>query len=463
MGAYAEDAKRTFLSLWRQFVVLRLGTSIGFALFALSLLPYRSYASRPVFGVWSYAFFALVAATYLGLALWVIRALRADRTAARLANPKGAVIAFDLAVLLWGMAYCLSALENSNNAGRVTDLDFFGSIPPIPSIFEWLALCLWALAVLLVIWPRLNNRHANIAVSVAATVFTLLAVEGGFRVYFAIAPMTQGFPTNASANWVRRYSSTNSLGWRDAEHSKTADPSVRRLLVVGDSFAYGDGIKRAEDRFGEQVTAQLVETTGKTWESMNASKGNSHTLDEIEFLRTMLPYQPQVVLLLYVFNDIDYLHMVTPALKMSRFSPLGVLFSNSHLVQQIYLLFIRSVGEGRIDGVAVYKDDELVSRHLVDIKRFVALARPQGARVFVVPMDVSVANSGGPRSGHRNFMQLAEKAGIPVISTLEVFKGVEYRDLIVNSYDHHPNERAYGIAAVHVAGELNRRLVESEQ
>jgi hypothetical protein len=380
-----------------------------------------------------------------------------------LAISKGAAISFDLAVLIWGIAYCLSALEDSKNAGRVTDLDFFGSISPIPSILEWLALCVGALALLLAILPRLSSRRANIAVSVAATVFTLLVVEGALRVYFAITPMTQGFPTNASAMWVRRYSSTNSEGFRDAEHRKTAGPSVRRLLVVGDSYAYGEGIKRAADRFGEQVTARLVESTGEVWESMNASEPGSHTLDHIELLSRMLPYRPRVVLLLYVFNDIDYLQRVTPDWKASRISPVGVLYSNSHLFQQVYLLLKRFVYGGRADGVTVYENDELVSRHMVDIKRFVTLASDRGAQVFVVPMDVAVASSGGPRSGHKNFVRLAEKSEIPVISALGVFKRIEYHDLIVSWFDHHPNERAHHIAAAHVADELNRRLLGSER
>ena len=444
-------------SLWSRFLILRIGTSLGFALFAFSLPLYRSHTGHSILGIWSYPFFALVAVTYLGLASWVFRTLRPDRMSTWSAHSKGAVASFELGVLLWGIAYFISALDDRKNAGRVTNLDFVGSIAPIPSILEWLALCLWALAALLAIMPRFKDRRDGIAVSVAATVFTLLAVEGGLRVFFAIAPMTQGFPTYAGELWARRYVSLNSEGFRDAEHSKAVDPSVLRLLVVGDSFAYGEGIKRTADRFGEQVTGRLVEATGKPWMSMNASRGGTHTLDHIEFLRRMLPYRPRLVVLLYVFNDIDYLFQVTPDWKASRYSPVGVLYSNSHLFQQVYMLFKRVAG-ARIDGVAAYEDDKLVSRHLVDVKRFVTLAADHGASVFVVPIDASVARSGGLRPGHRNFVRLAEEAEIPLIPALEVFKGAEYDGLIVNWLDLHPNERAYRIAATHVADELRRRL-----
>ena len=446
-------------NLSSRLLALRMGTTLGLALFAFSLLFYRSHTDHSVFGIWSYSFSALVAVIYLGLASWVFRTLRPGRIPTGSGQSQRAAAPFELGVLFWGFAYFISALDDRKNAGRITDLDFVGSIAPIASILEWLALCLWALAVLLAIMPRFRDRRGGIAVSVAATVFTLLAVEGGLRIFFAIAPMTQGFPTHAGELWTRRYVSLNSEGFRDAEHSKAVDPAVLRLLVVGDSFAYGEGIKRTADRFGEQLAGRLAAATGKSWVSMNASRGGTHTLDHIEFLRRMLPYRPRLVVLLYVFNDIDYLFHVTPDWKASRYSPVGVLYSNSYLFQQVYMLYTR-VTSARIDDVAAYEDDKLVSRHLVDVERFVTLAAEHGARVFVVPIDASVARSGGLRPGHRNFARLSEKAQIPLIPALEVFKGEKYDGLIVNWLDLHPNERAYRIAATRVADELHRRLSE---
>jgi hypothetical protein len=450
------------VSLWSRLLLFRMGTSLGFALFAFSLLLYRSHRERPVFAIWSYPFFALVALTYLGLAFWILRMLSAGRRTNWAPRTKGAIVSFDLGILLWGVAYFISTMEDNKNAGRLTDLNLVGSTVPVAAILEWLALCLWALATLLAIRPKLAARHGNVVVSVAATVFTLLALEGGLRVYLAIFPVTEGFPTYAGELWTRRYVSLNSEGFRDVEHSKVADPSVHRLLVVGDSYAYGEGIKRTEERFGEQLSGRLTRATRESWVSLNASKGGTNTLDHIEFLRKMLLYRPQLVVLLYVFNDIEYLHPVVPDLRASKYSPLGVLYSNSYLFQQIYMLFIRASAAGQADPVTVYEDDQLVSRHVADIKRFVALAEDNGARAFVVPVDPSTARPGGPRPGHRNFVRLAEQAGVPIISTLELFKGVEYTELIVNWLDRHPNERAIGIASASLGDELRRRLSESD-
>ena len=150
----------------------------------------------------------------------------------RMAKPGPAAILVDLSVLLWGIAYCLSSLEDRDNAGRITNLDVFGSIAPVPSLLEWFALCTGTLAILLMVFKMLRGQYLNLAVPVTAIMVTLIVVEGALRVYFTMAPMTQGFPSNAGQMWDRRYVRLNTLGWRDTEHSKLPDPGVRRLPLV---------------------------------------------------------------------------------------------------------------------------------------------------------------------------------------------------------------------------------------
>jgi len=72
MDAQAEGEKRT-LPLLSRLLALRIGASLGLALFAFSLLLYRSYSDHSVFGIWSYPFFAVVVAAFLALLLDVVQ------------------------------------------------------------------------------------------------------------------------------------------------------------------------------------------------------------------------------------------------------------------------------------------------------------------------------------------------------------------------------------------------------
>jgi hypothetical protein len=81
----------------------------------------------------------------------------------------------------------------------------------------------------------------------------------------------------------------NRDGFRDRDHAPEVAAGVRRLLVVGDSFAFGIGLESIEDRFGERVRDRLSVATHVPWESMNASRPDSHTRQEIEYLDRGLP------------------------------------------------------------------------------------------------------------------------------------------------------------------------------
>ena len=49
---------------------------------------------------------------------------------------------------------------------------------------------------------------------------------------------------------MRTHVRLNRQGFRDIDHALKADPGVRRLLVVGDSIAFGWGVPDPKDRFG---------------------------------------------------------------------------------------------------------------------------------------------------------------------------------------------------------------------
>jgi len=363
----------------------------------------------------------------------------------------------DLAILFWGIAYFLSASDAPASAGRVTDLNFFGSIMPAAALLEWIALVLLFLGVCAFAIGKLAGGWAKAGLAVGTILVAALVGEGMARVRVAVAPVTEGFPTYSSEVWARRHVKLNHEGWRDVEHSIPRYATTRRLLIVGDSLAFGWGIPRVEDRLGEQLRGRLERGTGAHWELLNASRGDANTLNEIGFMQRMAVYQPDVVLLIYVFNDIDYLVPVTPRDSPSdqsswaRFYPQWLLFRNSYLFQEVFvrlrLIYYRSRQGQRPDP---YRDALLVSRHLADVARFVAIATQGGATVRVVPFDVTIVRDPRARSRYQEFAQQAVAYGIPICSLEKSFDGSAYEDLTVNALDGHPNATANRLAAVAV-------------
>lgn len=451
------------------FLRFRLGRVLGLALLVAGLCCYRSYENRPVMGLWSYPFFlVIVVASSLLLAAVVLSlwaSVRANRGYG--VSQSSAMISIDLAILFWGFAYFLSAFDAPANAGRVTDLNFFGSVMPAAALLEWIALVLLFVAVAGFIIGKLTGGWAKAGLAVGAILVVALVGEGIARVRVAVAPVTEGFPTNSSAVWARRYVKLNHEGWRDMEHPISRDPTTRRLLIVGDSFAFGWGIPRVEDRLGEQLEGRLERRTGVRWELLNASRLDSNTLDEIRFMQRMAVYKPDVVLLIYVFNDLDYLFPVTPRDSPSdqsswaRFYPQWLLYRNSYLFQEVFVRLRLIWYRIRQDqGPDPYRDALLVSRHLADVARFVAIAAQSGATGRVVPFDVTIVRDGSARSRYQEFAQQAVAYGIPICSLEKTFNGYAYPDLTINALDGHPNETANRLAAAAVGDCLTTQVGE---
>lgn len=98
----------------------------------------------------------------------------------------------------------------------------------------------------------------------------------------------------------------NSRGFRDREHLVPKPTAAYRILVLGDSVAFGDGL-RAEETFVKRLEQGLnPNPSGKTVEVLNAGVRGYNTFQELKLLEEAgLSYEPDLVLVAYVLNDAE--------------------------------------------------------------------------------------------------------------------------------------------------------------
>ncbi len=97
----------------------------------------------------------------------------------------------------------------------------------------------------------------------------------------------------------------NSKGLRDREYPYQKPPGTMRILVLGDSFAWGYGV--ADDQVFSEVLEAKFEQTGANIEVLNGGVSGWGTDQEYLFLVDEgIKYAPDlVVLAIYVVNDVD--------------------------------------------------------------------------------------------------------------------------------------------------------------
>jgi lysophospholipase L1-like esterase len=98
--------------------------------------------------------------------------------------------------------------------------------------------------------------------------------------------------------------SFNEIGLRDSAIEEKAKDELR-ILVLGDSITMGWGVAE-EDTYCRQLERSLKKRLGRRVRVINSGVGGYNTVQELEFFRRHAKdLKPDVVLLLYVRNDVD--------------------------------------------------------------------------------------------------------------------------------------------------------------
>src|SRR6188472_2536852 len=110
------------------------------------------------------------------------------------------------------------------------------------------------------------TRRAELLLLAGSTIVALLALEVGARLLGAGAPRPTGYaPVNTNRRHMRPQNSRN---YRDVEHAIPKPPGVRRVLSLGDSFAWGAGVE-FEDAYPQRLERGLNRRRHERWEVVN--------------------------------------------------------------------------------------------------------------------------------------------------------------------------------------------------
>lgn len=99
----------------------------------------------------------------------------------------------------------------------------------------------------------------------------------------------------------------NSFGMRDREFTPAKPAGVYRVLVLGDSVAFGWAV-RSEDTFSKQLerSLNLKKPAGYQFEVLNTGTRGYNTYQELRLLEEVgLQFSPDLVVLVYVNNDAE--------------------------------------------------------------------------------------------------------------------------------------------------------------
>ena len=111
---------------------------------------------------------------------------------------------------------------------------------------------------------------------------------------------------NTQAFWYSASISTNNIGLRDENYNLTKSPETIRIILIGDSTTFGQGIP-VEKTYGEKLEKKLnLQSQNQIYEVWNAGVITYNTAQAVTLLdEELLKYEPDFVIYGFFQNDLN--------------------------------------------------------------------------------------------------------------------------------------------------------------
>jgi lysophospholipase L1-like esterase len=276
-----------------------------------------------------------------------------------------------------------------------------------------------------------------------------------------------GNPSRATHIAVARI---NSLGLRGEDFPSEKPPDTSRILFVGDSFTFGEGVQD-DETFTSVLQERLrseVGDGGRRYQVINAGVSGYNTEDEVQNLRMKwLSLEPDTVVLVFYLNDAYDESRFAALITGSAEGELGrdlQFESRSRLLQFVADRVFRWRVGRRISEIyqSQFFGDPAIGGHDWEackrsLRQASELLRERDIRfAMVIFPELYVLDESHPFENiYRRVQAFAESLGIPTLNLFPVFEGRRAPDLWVAATDHHPNAEAHRIAADAIWGFLH--------
>lgn len=300
--------------------------------------------------------------------------------------------------------------------------------------------------LLFVIKSSVSESVKNCSLAFASIIALLFTLEG----VFMFVPQSHAVGhTLASRIWFTYFwYPQNSFGYRDKEIDLVEVGKRKIIIVIGDSFVAGHGIKQIKDRFTDRLQEKLY----PEYTVYNLGLNGNDTIKEYQDLEKF-PVIPSALILSYFGNDIDkraelsgkYFDGFTPYSDISNFYRFVV--KRSYFINFIYWQFPRVDVKPYVEYLQEsYADENIIQKHYSDIEKFILYSEKNGVDLVVVifPFLREPEFSKFYTTKIKNMLQTK---GVVTIDITDHIEQIDPEDRSVNAHDPHPSVTVHNLVA----------------
>lgn len=308
----------------------------------------------------------------------------------------------------------------------------------------------------------MNDLKKNLGVF-ALTV--LLIIIGAELYYRFVNPKVLGNTGSLSyQKWSNQNVKLNSWGFRDKERTiKKENPNIKRILVIGPSNIYGQGVTNLEERLSERLEKKLNENSTTKYEVLNLG---TMTLDTIGTSVVLLNNVIQAglefdaVVIYYAWNAIKHIPEIGQAYiqhKMSHYQEAKPNVIDQTLSKGSYLYdWVKNVSKDKsfkIDGktytewhLSFYQNDQYFQKHIEALQSINDMVSKQNAKLYLLITAISYSEKERQQyaSVREKFLDALRSSNIAYADATQIYNGIPELDIPVSKYDGHNKSKYYG-------------------
>ncbi|MHC4945873.1 MAG: GDSL-type esterase/lipase family protein, partial [Planctomycetota bacterium] len=246
----------------------------------------------------------------------------------------------------------------------------------------------------------------------------------------------------------------NSLGLKDDEFELEPPEGIFRIVVLGDSFAYGQGVPN-EKTFPDQME-KLLNARGHdlNYETINTAKPGMNTKEELDYLNEEgWSFHPDLIVLQFYANDVSVIATATE----KKTNPILQLIFRRPFERSYFIFFLRHTFDRFMYSLVRRTNEEAPPDYFWGLYRHIETNMPawtQCRDAFTeivrvckersVPIVAVLLPHPGEDHGsipliHEVVRNHCQAIGLPVLDLQEDVKTLPLERQIVLPFDHHPS------------------------
>ncbi len=309
------------------------------------------------------------------------------------------------------------------------------------------------LICLILIWLLIRSfRTSKNMLKAYAILFLLLEIP------FSFISSSYGLISYSSVNWHCMYwHPLNSLGYRDREPPDSST-CRRKIVVVGDSYSTGDGIKYIKHRYDRLLEDKL----GDGWCVYSAAESGIDTKEELKRI-SAYPVKGNYTVLQYYMNDIDICWdnyngnsqlrddelFLNPAITASAIVNFLIIRLILRFDYSDYLSFMKEV----------YNNAEVLQEHYNDLIAIIDYTKDKHSKLVVLIYPELTDLETSNKIYVDKISAFFQDKGCIVISVGDLVKKMPVKERIVSPYDTHGGVKVHEM----VAGKLAEVIAKEEE